>query len=89
MNLVFFSRMTGRIKPKNDIDLTEEIQFVLRCGEALNGRFGLNAIIDFICGSDKNKLKSMLTHPLFGKGKNHQESFWKALSKKYLTLCIN
>lgn len=74
--------MVGGIKPNNNIDLTEDIQFILKSTQALEGRFGLAVILCFICGKKNDKLhKRMLTHDLFGKGKYNKEPYWKALSK--------
>lgn len=74
--------MFGGIKLNNSIDLTEDIQFILKSTQALEGRFGLAVIICFICGKKNDKLqKRMLTNDLYGKGKYATESYWKALSE--------
>lgn len=74
--------MTNGIKSNNNVDLTEDIKLVLKCTHALEGRFGLVAIVNFICGKKNDKLsKHMLTNKLYGKGKYNTETFWKALSK--------
>lgn len=81
--------MVGDIKPNNSIDLTEDIQLILKSTQALDGRFGLTVLVCFICGKKNDKLyKRMLTHDLYGKGKYNTESYWKALSKyTYLNKC--
>lgn len=74
--------MTDGASPSNDIDLTEDIQLFLNCAKALEGRFGLVAIVNFICGKKNDKLyKRLLTHELYGKGTYNTEAFWKALGK--------
>jgi len=73
--------MSDRLKPDDNVDLTEDIQLVLKCAQALEGRFGLVAVVNFICGKKNDKLyKRMLTHELYGKGNYNTEKFWKALS---------
>lgn len=72
--------MSDRLKLNNDVDLTEDIQLVLKCAQALKGCFGLVVIVNFICGKKTDKLhKYMLTHDLYGKGNYNTEKFWKAL----------
>lgn len=72
--------MSGVVKPNDNVDLTEDIQLLLKCAQALKGCFGLVAIVNFICGKKNDKIyKDMLTHELYGKGKYNTETFWKAL----------
>lgn len=74
--------MTGGRTSNNDIDLTKEIHLLLKSAQALEGRFGLVVLISFVCGKKNGKLYNrMLTHQLFGKGKDYTELFWKALGK--------
>lgn len=74
--------MTDGANPINNIDLTEDIQLFLNGAKALEGRFGLVAIVNFICGKKSDKLyKRLLTHELYGKGSYNTETFWKALGK--------
>lgn len=72
--------MSGELNPDNDVDLTEDIQLLLKSAQVLEGCFGLVAIVNFICGKKNDKIyKRMLTHEIYGKGKYNTEIFWKAL----------
>lgn len=74
--------MTNDKTPINNIDLTEDVQLLLNGAKALGGRFGLVAIVNFICGKKNEKLSQHLkTHELYGKGTYNTEIFWKALGK--------
>lgn len=84
----YFSQMSGGVKPNDKVDLTEDIQLLLKCAQVLEGRFGLVVIVHFICGKKNDKIyKRLLTHELYGKGKYNTEIFWKALGA-YNTLLI-
>lgn len=73
--------MTDGVQFNSNVDLTSEIQLLLKCTSVLEGRFGLVAVICFICGKKHDKLYDRhLSHSLYGNGKNLQtEAFWKAL----------
>lgn len=74
--------MTDGLKPESNVDLTEDIQLFLKCAQALESRFGLVAVVNFVCGKKNDKLyKRLLTHQLYGKGTYNTETFWKALGK--------
>jgi len=77
------SQKTDKLQPDNNIDLTEDIQLVLQCAQALGGYFGLVAIVNFICGKKNDKLSKYTTHKLYGKGDYNTETFWKALGNYF------
>jgi len=71
--------MFGNSKPNVNIDLTEDIQLILKSTQALEGRFGLRIVICFMCGKKNEKLYRFLTHELYEKGKYNTETYWNAL----------
>lgn len=71
--------MVGDSKPNINIDLTEDIQLILNSTQALESRFGLRMVINFMCGKQNDKLKRFLTHNLYEKGKYNTETYWNAL----------
>jgi len=66
---------TDNLQLDNNVDLTEDIQLVLKCAQALGGCFGLVAILNFICGKKNDKLSKYTTHKLYGKGNYNAETF--------------
>ncbi|XP_026812817.1 Werner syndrome ATP-dependent helicase homolog [Rhopalosiphum maidis] len=78
------NKKTDKLQPDNNVDLTEDIQLLLKSAQALGGYFGLVAIVNFICGKKNDKLSKYTVHQLYGKGNYNTETFWKALGK----LCL-
>lgn len=78
----YFSQLTDRIKIDNNVDLTEDIQLLLKCVQVLEGRFGLVVAVNFICGKKNDKFsKHLMTNKLFGMGTYNTDTFWKSLGK--------
>lgn len=72
--------MFGKSKPNINVDLTDDIQLILKSTQALEGRFGLRMVICFMCGKKNEKLyQRFLIHDLYEKGKYNTETYWNAL----------
>ncbi|ESO97088.1 hypothetical protein LOTGIDRAFT_143542, partial [Lottia gigantea] len=62
-------------------DYSSEAKLFYNAMEALNSRFGMTVIIQFLGGSNSQKVSKFYNKPGYGKGKHKTQKWWKAFGK--------
>ena len=72
--------------PKEKIEVKTQILQALQAVEALEENFGVKVLIDFIRGAETKEIKDygFTKKPLFGAGKDYDETFWSSVFRQAL-----
>ncbi|CAC5417310.1 WRN [Mytilus coruscus] len=63
------------------VDYSKEAKDLFSVIEVLGGRYGLTTPVQFLMGSNTQKVSRFFKHPLFGSGKYRKLNWWKAFGK--------
>ncbi|XP_052091663.1 bifunctional 3'-5' exonuclease/ATP-dependent helicase WRN-like isoform X2 [Mytilus californianus] len=63
------------------VDYSKEAKDLFSVIEVLGGRYGLTTPVQFLMGSNTQKVSRFVKHPLFGSGKYRKLNWWKAFGK--------
>ncbi|XP_071158281.1 bifunctional 3'-5' exonuclease/ATP-dependent helicase WRN-like [Mytilus edulis] len=63
------------------VDYSKEAKELFSVIEVLGGRYGLTTPVQFLMGSNTQKVSRFFKHPLFGSGKYRKINWWKAFGK--------
>lgn len=72
--------------PKTKVDAKEEALLVLKTINAIKGKYVLSHVVDILMGKKSHEI-TLSSHEkleFFGKGKEHEENYWKSLIRVLL-----
>lgn len=74
------------LNPKEKIEVKNRVTIVLRTIQALNERFGIEYLVDMICGKPTPQITTYRHDelPEFGSGKEHDAHFWNSLIRQMM-----
>ncbi|MBA3649340.1 MAG: DNA helicase RecQ [Chitinophagales bacterium] len=74
------------LNPKEQTEGEEYIKLLLETVDAIHESFGINYVIDILCGNKHNQV-TMFRHDdleVFGAGKDHDDHFWNSVLRQAL-----
>jgi ATP-dependent DNA helicase RecQ len=72
------------LRPKEKVDGTEEAKLLISCIDELGERYGMNYVIDVLCGANTKKIKEKKHERLktFNSGYRHARSDWQDMTRE-------
>ena len=74
------------LRPKEKVDGTEEAKILIHCVEELGERYGMNHVLDVLCGANTKKIKEKKHDKLrsFNTGYRHIRSDWQDMTREMI-----
>ncbi|KXS43639.1 MAG: ATP-dependent DNA helicase RecQ [Methanolobus sp. T82-4] len=74
------------LQPRKKVDGTEEARILINCISELNQRYGMNHVIDVLCGSNAKKIRDKKHNKLasHGTGDIHTKDRWMEIAREMI-----